>query len=297
MSYITSYIDMVLIQNKNVLQMLPLFRTLASKFLLSRTPLQILDLRFETRYSNSYASISEKNSPRFKKIMQRLEGYIGAGPIGPNKYWEYPWVLANLRLEKHMSILDAGCGKSPLQFLLSDMGCKVNGVDLFENVKWHGIDRKLAKRFKCQIEYRCEGMEALSYDDNTFNRVCCVSVIEHCRAKKEEDERATHQTEEDRRLQRKMMKEMIRVLKPGGLLIVTVDFNIPRDNCPIESNVDVANLISIENTEIFGKRCPELFPGEKGFDFYKLIYNSDTDISNYLDILQTSIGFVLRKKT
>ena len=291
-----SKIDTLLLQNKNVLQRIPMFSSLASKFLLSRSPLQISDLQFETKYSNSYALLSEKNSWRFTKIMQRLERYIGTGPIGPNKYWEYPWVLANLRLKKGMSVLDAGCGKSPLQFLLSDVSCRVVGIDPFENVEWHGINRRLAKRFGCSIEYRRESIESTSYADNTFDRVCCVSVIEHCRVEEDRNEKMIPQTEEDRNLQRRMMNEMIRVLKPGGLLAITVDFNIPRDNCVLESNVNVANLISIDGAEIYGEGRSDLFPGEKGFNFNQLISNSDIDIANYCDTLKTSIGFVLRKK-
>ena len=289
-------IDMLLLQNKNLLQRSPTVNSLASKFLLFRNALQISDLNFMTQYSNSYALISEKQSRHFTKIMQRLEKYFGTRPVGPNKYWEYPWVLANLRLEKGMSVLDAGCGKSPLQFLLSDVGCRVTGIDPFENVGWHGIDRGLARRFGCQIEYRVESVESISYANNSFDRVCCVSVIEHCREKNIDDEKITPQTKDDRELQRKMMKEMVRVLKVGGFLVLTVDFNIPRNNCLLQSNVDVENLISIEGTEIYGKRCPELFPGEKDFNFYELINNSYIDITNYYDTLQTSLGFVLQKK-
>ena len=106
----------------------------------------------------------------------------------------------------------------------------------------------------------------------------------------------TLQSEGDRELQRRMMNEMIRVLKPGGLLVVTVDFNIPRDNCLLESNVNVANLISMDKAEIYGKRCPDSFPGEEDFNFHRLISNSDIDITNYYDTLQTSIGFTLKKK-
>ena len=93
-----------------------------------------------------------------------------------------------------------------------------------------------------------------------------------------------------------MMNEMIRVLKPGGLLVVTVDFKIPGDNCFLESNVDIANLISIDGAEIYGEKCNDPFPGEKDFNFHQLIRNSDIDIVNYGDTLQTSIGFTLRKK-
>jgi SAM-dependent methyltransferase len=290
-----SSLDNLLLKNMDLLPKMAIFQRPAARFLLSRKPLGISDLRFKSRYSNSYALISEKNSPPFIKVMRRLERYIGAVPIGPNKYWEYPWVLANLMLEKNMSVLDAGCGKSPVQFLLYDLGCKVCGIDPFDNVAWHGIDRGLAKRFGCRIEYRKEGMESISFDDGSFDRVCCVSVIEHCRVKEVADEKMVPQTEEDRALQKRMMEELIRVLKPGGILAVTVDFNIPREDCLPESNVDIANLISVDGAEIYGRRCPELFPGEEGFDFKQLIFNSDVDITNYCDTLQTSIGLTLRK--
>ena len=286
----------LLLQNKNVLQKIPPLSSLASKFLISSNPLQISELQFDTQYSVSYALLSEKKSRHFRLIMKKLESYLGTGPIGPNKYWEYPWVLANLRSKKGLSILVAGCGKSPLQFLLSHVGCRVHGIDFWEDVEWHGIDRKLAKRFGCQIEYRKESLESISYEDNTFDRVCCVSVIEHCREQFVKNEKMTPQTEKDRKLQRRMMNEMIRVLKPGGLLVVTVDFNIPRDNCDLDSNVDIANLISIDGAEIYGEKCNDPFPGEKGFNFHQLIRNSDIDIVNYGDTLQTSIGFTLRKK-
>ena len=229
--------------------------------------------------------------------MCRLENYLGAGSIGPNKYWEYPWVLANLNLDERLSVLDAGCGKSPLQFLLADLNCRVVGIDSYEDVEWHGIDKRLAKHFGCSIEYRREGIESTSFKDNTFDRVCCISVLEHCRAESPKNENLTPQCQKDRELQKKIMHEMLRVLKPGGLLVVTVDFNIPRDNCLLESNVDVASLMNQEDADLVGKRGPDLFPGEEGFDYYRLIQDSDIDIVNYYDVLQTSIGFVLQKKS
>jgi SAM-dependent methyltransferase len=257
---------------------------------------QISDVKFETRYSNSYASISEKNSRSFNQVMNKLLNYIGTGPIGPNKYWEYPWILSNLRLERGMSILDAGCGKSPIQFLLHDLGCEVSGIDHVENVNWHGIDRRLSDRFGCDIDYRKESIESMSFKDDTFDRICCVSVIEHCRAKNAVNEKLSPQTTEDRKLQRKLIREMIRVLKPGGLLVFTVDFNIPRDDCILESNVNVQDLISVNGSEIYGVKCPDLLPGEKGFNVNHLVHNSDIDIVNYGNTLQTSIGITLLKK-
>lgn len=263
------------------LSKIPILRKLVFKFLISRNSLTLSNISFKTKYQNSYSLISEKISSRFQKIMNRLECYIGTGPIGPNKYWEYPWILANLNLKKGMSILDVGCGKSPIQFLLADLGCNVYAIDPNENVEWHGINRKLAKLFNCSIEYRKEGGESISYDDNTFDRVCCISVIEHCNLS----------------IQRKILTEMIRVLKPEGICVITVDYTIPRTNIALNSNINVANLLSTKGVELVGRRNKDLFPSEPGFNYIKLIENSDISISSYTNVLTTSIGLTLRKRS
>lgn len=263
------------------LSKIPILRKLVFTILISRNPLSLSNVSFKTKYQNSYSLISEKKSPQFQKIMNRLECYIGTGPIGPNKYWEYPWILANLNLNKGMSILDVGCGKSPIQFLLADLGCNVYAIDPEENVEWHGINRKLAKTFNCDIEYRKEGGEAISYDDNTFDRVCCVSVIEHCNVS----------------LQHKMLAEMIRVLKPNGLCVITVDYIIPRAKTTLISNINVVNLIDTKGAELEGRRNKDMFPGEPDFNYIKIIENCDISISSYTNVLTASIGLTLRKRS
>lgn len=290
-------IEKMLQRNRGTVEALPWAAGMATSYLVARHPVTVRDLQHETTYANSYALISEKKTDYFQRMMRQMRSYIGAGPIGPNKYWEYPWIMANVRAEEGMSVLDAGCGTAALQYVLAQAGVKMHGIDPNENVGWHGIDRALAKRFGLDIEYRREGIEKISYADNTFDRVVCASVIEHCRATPVSNEGMTPQTEADQALQRQMMSEMIRVLKPGGLLVVTTDLNIPRSNLVIESNVNVKNLLSVPGAEMVGTRCAERFYGEEGFSVERVIANGDIDISNYQDSLQTSLGITLRKVT
>lgn len=288
-----SKLQKLLLQNRGLVE--GLAPGIATQYLLARNRVSLQDLQFGTKYSNSYALISEKNSQPFQKIMRAMKSYIGAGPIGPNKYWEYPWIVANARFQEGIEVLDAGCGTAALQYVLAHAGMNMHGIDPNENVGWHGIDRSLAKRFGCEIEYRREGIENISYGDNTFDRVICASVIEHCRAARVENEAMTPQTEADQVLQRRMMEEMIRVLKPGGILVLTTDLNIPRSSSLLEANVNVQNLIATLGVEMEGSRCQEKFYGEEGFSVEKVIANGDIDISNYQDALQTSLGITLRK--
>ena len=228
--------------------------------------------------------------------MRKLRCFKGAGPIGPNKYWEYPWAITNAELcgLSRLKILDAGCGKAPVQYLLAELGHHVCGIDPRENVSWHGIDRSLAASFGLRIEYRVEGIENLSYEDNEFDRIFCLSVLEHCRAGSRDDP-ARPQTEEDRVYQGLLIRQLSRVLKPGGKLMVTVDFNLPTPNFPLEVNVDCQNLIESSGLEICGEIEADKVYGSQSFDIRKVIDDPDVDIVDYQNTLQTSVGIKLKK--
>ena len=53
----------------------------------------------------------------------------------------------------------------------------------------------------------CADIQKLHYGDSTFDKVVCISTLEHVI-----DDKAG-------------MKEMVRVLKPGGLLLLTTEYN------------------------------------------------------------------------
>jgi hypothetical protein len=121
-------------------------------------------------------------------------------------------------------------------------------------------------------------------------------VLEHCRRVPAKDEKLAPQTAEDKALQKKIVSELVRVVKPGGLVAITVDLNIPRSDCLQESNIDVKNIMEIPGLELAGQRQDEPVPFEAGFGAGRIIHNGNIYIENYLDTLQTSIGIVLKKK-
>jgi len=105
-------------------------------------------------------------------------------------------LLNNLARSRKLKILDAGCGKGGLLALLSYRG-EVMGVDASEE----------AVNF-CREKYNFKVQPALIQDlpfvDSAFDFIFCVDVIEHL----EDDLKA--------------MRELYRVLKPGGFLITTI---------------------------------------------------------------------------
>ena len=110
-----------------------------------------------------------------------------------------------------MSVLDIGGASTPFSFYLADLGCTVKIVDndwgncgIIYNANY------VAKRMGWKLEALDRDIFlGLPFKDNTFDRVFSICVIEHL-------------TSETRR---HMMKEIGRVLKPGGIAALTTDYD------------------------------------------------------------------------
>lgn len=114
-------------------------------------------------------------------------------------------VLTELPLGR---VLDAGCGFEPRVHVMPEiaarLGWQVDALDL--RLPMHGmIDHPLITR-------NVGDLTATEYEAETFDVVLCISVIEHLAS-------------EDRV---KFWTEAARVLKPGGVLVVTMDGAWPR---------------------------------------------------------------------
>jgi len=117
-----------------------------------------------------------------------------------SRLYEYPWALVNGDFKKGQWVLDAAGGDGPLQAMIARTGAQVINVDgdanAFERFKGDGRGILFAKG----------RLEALScFQDGAFDRVVCVSVLEHCI---------------DYGI---ILQELWRVLKPGGRLLLTFD--------------------------------------------------------------------------
>lgn len=120
------------------------------------------------------------------------------------RIFEYPWAVLNTDLQPTDFVLDAGGGDTPLQFYLANHCKKVVNMDL----ERHLLERAalLARNIRCEnIVFINRDLKQSLFKDNTFDKIFCISTIEH-------DTQPFL-----------IAKELYRILKPNGTLIVTMD--------------------------------------------------------------------------
>ena len=131
-----------------------------------------------------------------------------------SRLWEYPWAILESGLEPGMRCADIGCGEMPFAIYLKEVaGCDVIGFDREVGTSprpgW-GVSKEFATR--TGIEFVRSNIDSLEASTDCFDRVFCISVIEHIPP--------PHSFEG--------MREIARILKPGGLALITVDINLEK---------------------------------------------------------------------
>lgn len=136
--------------------------------------------------------------------------------------WEWPWTLKIAREWPHRGkSLDAGCGTSQMPKWMGEMGYEPVGVDNFDyadaNLEYVDLARKhFAVNDPAVTGYTLveASLDNMPFDDDSFEVITCVSVMEHIYDPQKPLAHHRH------------LDEMKRVLRPGGLLICTYDVHI-----------------------------------------------------------------------
>lgn len=109
----------------------------------------------------------------------------------------YDWIIRLAGEMKGQRVLDIGCGDGALSYLLAKQGVRVSGLDNEE------LGLAYAKRNVPQAEFVLASAYELPFGEASFDLVVSSELIEHL----EQPE--------------KMLAEAVRVLRPGGQLILT----------------------------------------------------------------------------
>lgn len=167
-------------------------------------------------------------------ILSLRRGHYGPGlkrllyPVG---YWRYPvlqYVISLLKDRRELTVLDVGSPKILALWLALEANHLVYATDLQDPAiltVWDLYYRDFVAGHGAAArgEYRTEFQDArrLSYADGAFDVVYAISVIEHIPGDGDSE----------------AMREMARVLKPGGLAIVEVPYAVSARDDFLNSDV------------------------------------------------------------
>ena len=130
----------------------------------------------------------------------------------PFRVWEYIWLYKSLRLSAGgRTVLDLGGPATHLSILAALAGCQVTSIDI--NPEFIQAAHDCAEALRLTTLHPCLGdMRDLSaFSSDGFDVVISCSVLEHL-------------TAADQKI---AIREMERVLKPGGIIGLTFDFGKP----------------------------------------------------------------------
>jgi SAM-dependent methyltransferase len=146
--------------------------------------------------------------------------YCGHPYFSGTRSWEYPWVMDILASRKPpQTIMDIGCGNSEFLFQYLELGYEVTGVDRIKGPEYPDseLTPDFVEKWEHLIQFINGDATAIPSAAGSADIVICLSVMEH----------AVSRTDAQYHL--KLLDEFKRVLRPGGLLIVTCDtFTNPR---------------------------------------------------------------------
>lgn len=151
-------------------------------------------------------NITEFWSERSRKFGSRMEGVLlKSVPENINLYlnnWMFEQVKGMVKKDSNFRVLDIGCGYGRLSepLIKSFPGMQIFGVDIAQNY----VDLYNKNLSPSGKAFKADSRK-LPFKDNFFDAVCVVTSLMYLATKED------HQ---------KAVKEMLRVLKPGGKILV-----------------------------------------------------------------------------
>jgi SAM-dependent methyltransferase len=132
---------------------------------------------------------------------------------------EYPWVFAQ---DLRGRVLDAGSALNH-PFVLDRVLPRVDSLDIFTQAP------EAFASANPKVTYRYGDLRDLDVVDDSYDTICCISTVEHVGM-----DNAHYGVGEPRSMDppaelRRAVAELLRVLRPGGQLLITTPYGAPID--------------------------------------------------------------------
>lgn len=164
-----------------------------------------------------------------KALTKIFPEYFAREPLKPTeRYIEYPFAIRNLP-KPPAKILDVGCAGSFFPLLLASFGYDTYGVDIRE----YAIINKI--KFN-NLQFVKEDIRKTSFPDNYFDAITAISTVEHIGLS------GRHGSDEDPDGDKNAFSEMKRILKPKGMILLTVPYGQARVIRPYHRIYDTNQL-------------------------------------------------------
>ncbi len=170
-------------------------------------------------------AVATKQAISLYRDSQLCRKLCGQKPFG-SRHWEYPWAVEQSDILAHdgLRILDVAPDFTFPYASFIESRHDVTFIDLekkrwSDTVTWGAEVSALATR----SDYRIMDVCNMSFNDETFDKIFCISVLEHivCPTQEPDHPRLSRIFSFD--AAKPALKEMYRCLKQGGQLILTVD--------------------------------------------------------------------------
>lgn len=148
---------------------------------------------------------------------------LRSNQLWASRLWEYPWAILHTNLQPESKVLDIGSGHSLFPLYLAGKSNYVDSIDT-DRYTMQRISPTLAQICGVKVNYAVGDALDLAKPDNAYDYVFCISMLEHL---EEERHNRAYVNYHRQKLDRKAIRECLRVIKPGGRVILTLDYAPP----------------------------------------------------------------------
>ena len=158
-----------------------------------------------------------------QELVKRLKKIPSLKMQGNTRLWECPWVYTELQKRECKSVLDIGAGTGCFTAFLHNEGYNVIGIDNYQ-LRWSETKRVAPP----EVDLRVGDAHALPFDDESFDAAVLISVIEHIPSntifcERRNSRKTAEMLREEVPIKRHLIAEALRVVRLGGVVILTSD--------------------------------------------------------------------------